>query len=167
MLINHKYNRRAAFFYAARWWNDRNPKYYDFADIGGDCTNFISQCVFAGSGVMNYTPTFGWYFQNLHNRTASWTGVEYFYNFMIANTGDGPHMSVVDISQIQIGDIIQLGDMTGSFFHSLFVTDVGRFPSESNILVATHSFDEWMRPLDSYGYNVARFLHVNGVNMTI
>ena len=55
-----EYDRRAAVAYARKWAFTRNPEYYDFNGIGGDCTNFASQCVFAGAGFMNRTPTFGW-----------------------------------------------------------------------------------------------------------
>ena len=53
MLIETGYDRRRAVEYALRWALSRNPEYYDFEDIGGDCTNFVSQCLFAGCGVMN------------------------------------------------------------------------------------------------------------------
>ncbi|MDE6790670.1 MAG: amidase domain-containing protein, partial [Clostridia bacterium] len=69
-----EYDRRAAVAYARRWAFSRNPNYFDFSNLGGDCTNFASQCVYAGSGIMNYTPVFGWYYISADNRTASWTG---------------------------------------------------------------------------------------------
>ena len=62
MLIDTPYDRDAAVAYARRWALSRNPLYYDFEDIGGDCTNFASQCLFAGAGVMNFTPVTGWYY---------------------------------------------------------------------------------------------------------
>ena len=52
---------------------DGNPKYYNFQNIGGDCTNFASQVLYAGSGIMNYTPTFGWYYINVNDRAPAWT----------------------------------------------------------------------------------------------
>lgn len=61
-MIFMEYNRANAVAYAKKWAYGRNPKYYDFSDLGGDCTNFASQCIYAGSGVMNYTPTYGWYY---------------------------------------------------------------------------------------------------------
>ena len=56
------YNRERAVEYAHKWAFSRNPRYYDFQNIGGDCTNFASQVIYAGCGEMNYTPTFGWYY---------------------------------------------------------------------------------------------------------
>ena len=52
------YDRSAAVLYAHQWAYGRNPAFYDYENVGGDCTNFASQCVFAGSGVMNFTPDF-------------------------------------------------------------------------------------------------------------
>ncbi|MBQ3571404.1 MAG: amidase domain-containing protein, partial [Clostridia bacterium] len=42
------YNRQNAVEYAKKWALKRNPKYYNFDNIGGDCTSFASQCLFAG-----------------------------------------------------------------------------------------------------------------------
>jgi len=39
------YNRNKAIEYAHKWSHGRNPVYYDFDNIGSDCTNFISQCL--------------------------------------------------------------------------------------------------------------------------
>ena len=44
------YDRKAAVLYAHQWAYGRNPAYYDYEELGGDCTNFASQCIFAGSG---------------------------------------------------------------------------------------------------------------------
>ena len=56
-----KYNREQAIDYAKKWAYKRNPRYYNYDPLGGDCTNFISQCVYAGSKVMNYNKVYGWY----------------------------------------------------------------------------------------------------------
>ena len=42
------YDRRAAVLYAHRWAYGRNPAFYDYEHLGGDCTNFASQCIYAG-----------------------------------------------------------------------------------------------------------------------
>ena len=43
------YDRSAAVTYAHRWAFGRNPRYYNFDELGGDCTNFASQCLYAGA----------------------------------------------------------------------------------------------------------------------
>ena len=81
------YDRGKAVAYAKRWAFSRNPDFLDFQGLGGDCSNFVSQCLFAGCGVMNYTPTYGWYYIDSNRRTASWTGVSYLYSFLVSNRG--------------------------------------------------------------------------------
>ena len=48
-----KYNREQACEYAKKWAYKRNPKYYNFDAVGGDCTSFVSQCIYAGIKEMN------------------------------------------------------------------------------------------------------------------
>ena len=158
MLIDTPYDRDAAVAYARRWALSRNPLYYDFEDIGGDCTNFASQCLFAGAGVMNFTPVTGWYYVSANDRTASWTGVEYLFDFLTHNEGPGPRASVVPKSAAQPGDIVQLGGPEGRFYHSPVIVAVS--PS---ILMCAHTYDALDRPLDTYVFARARFLHLEGV----
>lgn len=112
------YNRNKAINYARRWALDRNPNFYDFRDIGGDCTNFVSQCVYAGAGIMNYTPLMGWYYRSSYDRTGSWTGVEYLYNFLVANHSVGPFGHEVLLEEVEPGDIVQFGTQAGWFYHT-------------------------------------------------
>ena len=41
-----KHNRLNAVNYAKKWALSRNPDFYNFDLLGGDCTNFISQCIY-------------------------------------------------------------------------------------------------------------------------
>ncbi len=152
------YDRNAAVAYARRWALSRNPAYYDFQNIGGDCTNFASQCIFAGAGVMNYTPTMGWYYRSINDRAPAWSGVQYLHNFLVNNRTVGPYGSVVPQEKAQPGDIVQLGTREGNFYHSPVIIAV-----KPQILVAAHTFDAIDRPLSSYSYDTARFIHIEGV----
>lgn len=153
------YNRHSAVEYAKRWAFGRNPQFYDFSNLGGDCTNFASQCIYAGAGIMNFTPVFGWFYKNANDRTASWTGVEYLYNFLTTNDGVGPFAEEVDVDKLEIGDIVQLGRITGDFYHSPVVIGFRR----GQILIAAHSYDAFGRPLSSYNAAVTRGIHILGV----
>ena len=42
------YNPTAAISYAEQWAYRRNPQYHDYSNEGGDCANFVSQCLIAG-----------------------------------------------------------------------------------------------------------------------
>ena len=154
-----EYDRTAATLYAKQWAYKRNPAFYDFSNLGGDCTNFASQCIYAGAKIMNYTPTYGWFYTNLNSRTPSWTGVEYLYNFLTSNDGVGPFAKEVPLTELQPGDIVQLGRETGDFYHSPFVVRV----ANGQIYVAAHSYDAYNKPLSSYNFARARGIHISGV----
>ncbi len=154
-----RYDRSKVYEYAEKWAFGRNPAYYNFENIGGDCTNYASQCIYAGASVMNYTPGMGWYYKSLNDRTPSWSGVGYLYNFLVNNKGAGPFAEEIPLEKLEVGDIVQLGRSTGDFYHSPVVTRIER----GNIFVAAHSYDVFDRPLDSYNYERVRGLHVLGV----
>lgn len=158
------YDREKAVSYAHKWAYGRNPQYYNFERLGGDCTNFASQVLYAGSGVMNPKPTFGWYYYSLNNRAPAWTGVDFLYKFLVKNQGIGPVAVEADIAEVEPGDIVQLSFDGLVFSHSPTIVSVGAMPTPSNILVATHSFDADNRPLDTYPYVSIRYLHITHVN---
>lgn len=151
------YDRAAAVEYARKWAFSRNPLFTDFAGIGGDCTSFVSQCLLAGCCAMNFTPVFGWYYIDSVRRTPSWTGVEYFYNFLTTNTGAGPFASVVSPREVLPGDVVQLAK-GGDWYHTLLVSSV----ENGQIRVAAHTIDAFDRPLSTYEYGQDRFLSIRG-----
>ncbi len=161
-----EYDRTAAVAYARKWAFSRNPLYYDFTGQGGNCTNFVSQCVYAGCGQMNFTPIFGWYYISPEDRAAAWTGVEFFYNFMTNNAnpedpvgdGLGPFAREAGAGELLPGDVIQLGREEGDFYHTLIVTGFSR----RGYLVAAQSDNALDRPLYTYSFRRIRFLHILG-----
>lgn len=163
MLVIKPYEREKARLYAERWAFSQNPIFGNFRGIGGNCTNFVSQSVYAGSCVMNETPTFGWYYKSLEDRSPSWTGVEYFYNFIVSNAGVGPFGKEVSADALEIGDVIQLGREGEGYYHSLIT--VG-FDGEE-ILIATQTDDAYRRPLSSYNYDFARYIKIIGVRLEV
>ena len=161
------YNRDKAVAYAHRWAFGRNPAYYDYENLGGDCTNFASQCIYAGSGVMNFTPTFGWYYHSGNQKAPAWTGVPYLYNFLIrknlSKTAPGPFGKVCALQDLLPGDLVQLSFGGETFHHSPVVVSVRTPVSAENILLAAHTYDADNRPLSSYVFEKARFIHISGV----
>ena len=160
MLQQIKYDRTSAVEYAKKWAFKRNPRYFDFEDLGGDCTNFVSQCIYSGCRVMNYTKTYGWYYLSINNRAPAWTGSKYLYDFLIKNKEAGPIAIVSNAYSIEPGDVIQLGNENNDYYHSLIVVNI----EKSQIFVASHSVDSYMRLLDTYNFKNIRFLHIIGAN---
>ena len=163
MLATKEYDRMRALAYARRWAFSRNPLFNDYTGFGGDCINFTSQCLLAGSLVMNETPTFGWYYKSDTDRAPAWTGVEPFFRFLTENDGAGPYGRAVEEAEVQPGDFVQLGRSEDDFYHSLLIMETG----EGGITVAAHTDDAFLRPLSSYTYNLARFIHIDGVRVPL
>lgn len=157
------YNRGAAVEYARKWALSRNPVYYDYELLGGDCTNFCSQCVYAGARVMDYRQTFGWYYKSANDKSPSWTGVEFLYNYLTRkNPTPGPWGYETTIENIRPGDIVQMSFGLGRFSHSPFIIAVlPEVVTLDSILVAAHSEDSLDRPLSTYSFTDIRFIRIS------
>lgn len=160
-MLKINYNNASAVQYAQRWALSRNPDFYYYSEIGGDCTSFASQCVYAGCGVMNYTPTFGWYYISPNNKSPSWSGVEYFYNFMTENTGIGPFGETALLEDLVPGDIIQLA-RNDRFYHTLVLTMIKFNGENREYYVSAHDVDAYRRNLNTYSYETLRGIHILG-----
>lgn len=158
-----RYDREAAIRYAHLWALDRNPKYYDFENLGGDCTNFCSQVLHAGGCPMNNTKEVGWYYYSLNNRTPSWTGVEFFYRFITNNRGIGPKSREVSPREIELGDVIQLDFPHNAPFNHCLIVVANPEPGNINrILISCHTVDRDNYPLVYYNWRAIRYLHIIG-----
>ncbi len=170
MLITKPYQRDRAVEYAKTWALRRNPLFIDFTGIGGNCTNFVSQCLLAGSCVMNYTRDFGWYYISPDDRAPAWSSVEFFYDFITEqpsfasqNGGIGPYGREVARETAELGDVIQYANRSGDWYHTVIITGF----DNNEIFVSAQSNDALDRPLSSYNFTNARFLHIDGVRFEI
>ncbi len=162
MLYNSYYDRLAAVAYALRWAYDRNPRYYDFEDIGGDCTNFVSQCLFSGCRTMNYSQNNGWYYITQDDRSPSWTGVAFLREFLLTNKGTGVYGAETDLSELSAGDVILLENSNGTPYHAVIVSSVMFPPVPENIRICSHSFDRRNEPLTVYDHRYAQGIKILG-----
>ncbi|MBR7100884.1 MAG: amidase domain-containing protein [Clostridia bacterium] len=159
MILEKEYLRENAVMYARKYAFARNPLFTTFEGLGGNCTNFVSQCILAGSCVMNFTPVYGWYYLSLNRRSPSWSGVEFFYDFMTGNRDVGPFGREVGRELVEIGDAVQLADETGDFYHTLIVSKI----ENGEIYICANTNDALDKPLSQYVYTTDRFIHIDGV----
>ena len=169
MIITKRYNRENAVKYAKNWALSRNPLFTDYTDLGGNCTNFVSQALLAGSCVMDRSDPFGWFYESDLDRSPSWTGVEFLYNYLVGAEGypsndsrPGPYGREVGAMSVTLGDVVQLY-RAGRYYHTLIIT--GFVPND--ILVSAHSNDALDRRLSLYQAEGARFIHIDGVRLSI
>ncbi len=151
------YNRRNAVAYAHKWALGANPDFYHFGGIGGDCTNFISQCLLAGGGEMIDSQD-GWFYFSKDYRSPSWTSVEALQKFLLDKSA-GLFASISEIASLEEGDIIQLRQNKERFNHTLIITK----KSESGIYVCAHSNDALDKNLNDYFFIERIGLHIEGV----
>ncbi|MGI6238198.1 MAG: amidase domain-containing protein [Christensenellales bacterium] len=153
-----EYDRPRATAYAARWAFERNPNYMDFSLLGGDCTSFASQCLYAGSGVMNYTPDTGWYYLSPGRYAPAWSGVKFFNRFLTENRGVGPFGKIVAPEALLPGDFLQLGNEL-RYYHTLIVLS----NEDGDIRIAAHTIDSYDRSVSTYQFTRMRPIHILGV----
>lgn len=170
MIVYKPYNRARAVEYARKWALSRNPLFTNFAGQGGDCTNFVSQCIYAGSCEMNFTADYGWYYISPENRAPAWSSVEFFYDFMTGspafstqNGNIGPYGIEVDASGVFEGDVVQLADESGDFYHTLLITGF----ASGDTLVSAHTNDALDKPLSTYNFGSLRYIHIEAVRLNV
>lgn len=102
-LADH-YDRRQAVRYAERWWNEYNPAYKKFTK---DCTNYISQCLFAGGAKMHGAPKpeLGWWYEG-ENWSYSWA-LAHSLRWYLSGASSGLMGEEVDAAEkLLLGDVI-------------------------------------------------------------
>ena len=155
--------------YARRWALDRNPEYLDFDELGGDCTNYVSQILSAGGCPMDKTPIFGWYYIDGSDKSPSWTGVEQLYKYLLKEKEYGIVAREIGLNEVEAGDIVQLSFNGKTFQHTPFIVSVTRNTDHSvsydRIKICAHSFDSENRPLDTYKWRNIRFIRILGYTL--
>ncbi|WP_071459001.1 amidase domain-containing protein [Bacillus massilinigeriensis] len=116
-----KYNRLKAVQYAERWWNENNPAFFSFGD---DCTNYISQCLYAGGAPMHGYPKRGdgWWMKN-NDWSYSWTVANALRIYLSRPKFGLKTKEMESAEQLLLGDIICYdfnGD--GRYDHTTIVT---------------------------------------------
>lgn len=121
------YKREEAVAYAERWWKEPNPA-YELFEV--NCTNYVSQCLFAGQAPMNYTGRreSGWWYKGRSNGrelwSFSWAVADSLQRYLPRPRGAGVQAEEVDSPDaLQLGDVICYDwDGTGRFGHNTIVT---------------------------------------------
>nr|WP_255654641.1 amidase domain-containing protein [Cohnella sp. REN36] len=162
------YRREAAAAYAERWWDKPNPGYEEFEV---NCTNYVSQCLFAGGAPMNYTGKreLGWWYKGHSNGREHWS-----YSWAVANSlqrflsvprGYGLRAVAVDSpDKLMLGDVICYDwDGNDQFRHNTVVTAFtpeGMPLVNANTVPSRHRYWDYR---DSYAWTEQtryRFYHI-------
>lgn len=146
----------------------------NYESLGGDCTNFVSACLYNGGIPMDYngsSNTTKWYYKSSSNRVPSWTGAEAFHQYLLNNNNNsssntGLYATQTIRSALQEGDVVQNSKTTAG--HSMiiskatFITGV----AYKDHLICQRSTVKKGRlrdvPLSSKGYTAAAYYKING-----
>lgn len=156
------YDRSAAVDYADQWWTDRNPEWgnFDPPNGGGDCTNYVSQVIYAGAGhQMDQTGWYKWYYNGYNDRSPSWTDVGELYSYLIGNSPDpynaiGPSGGSVAPCSVRRGDVVQLSADGDYWTHSMAVVWT-YYPNQCwdlSYITANSHYDNGQQDYDRYHY---------------
>ncbi|WP_310939873.1 amidase domain-containing protein [Clostridium sp. SHJSY1] len=133
--------------YARKYALNYNKSYKNFDNTGGDCTNFVSQCLHEGG-----LP----YSLNWKPYTTTWIRVNelYYYALKIG-------FNSTDFSAMNTSDIIQFHSIKKGFFsHSGIISEI--LPN-NDCLYCCHSFDKLDYPLSEVYplfYNKIRIINI-------
>lgn len=142
--------------YALKWANSFNSNYNNYDGNGGDCTNFVSQCLEAGglaqkkpssipSGVMGTTS----YWYSVKPKVSTpWIRVADFHSYWAPKVPDANYAGDTTVSNNgNIGDIVQIrhaGTLTR--WHSMIITK----KDSQQVYLTGHSVPRKDYPISSY-----------------
>lgn len=180
--VNSEYNRQNAADYAVQYARKPgNSSYasYGSSELGGDCTNFVSQVLKGGSMSFHGTKgqnrnTIDWYYYGPNvppatsPRTSSWTGAKQFLEHWGTLNGTGGQKAYQQVSytkaeaianfdriytELWKGDILQFCNSTGAPYHSIVIWNYGTPNGVKTMNFAQHSTDagtwDWALDLES------------------
>lgn len=121
------YSPSAAIQYADRYWSNYNPAYPNCNSIGGDCCNFVSQCLYAGGIPIDSTWKSG---------TSSWQYCPSFYTYF-----SGKYEVIINPTDSQVKEgnpVLYYSASKGRWSHAAICTG---HDSSGNALVSAHNSD--------------------------
>lgn len=148
-----KYNNDRAVRYALTYALKPNPEFSFFPgrdDGGGDCTNFMSQCLKAGGAPFAFDSSPWWYSRKSINPkndkwSVSWAVAHSLYwTLKVRNQSKLAGLKareVKDMQQLELGDIIQYEDKNGVIYHSAMVTAFANEKGAKVPLITQHSIN--------------------------
>ncbi len=140
------YNYAAMATYAEKYWKNYNTAYRRFNSAGGDCTNYISQSLYAGGWkhATASTEDYDTWWYGTSSQSDTWVGVnEWSWFTQTAKRTT----ALANAYQMDIGDVLQVDfDKDGAKDHTMITS----YRSTSGVPYLTyHDTDTYRRSLSS------------------
>lgn len=168
-----RYSRRNAVDYALTYALHPNPEYRYFlvaGNLGGDCSNFISQCLYAGGAPMDFGSQRPWWYKksprgNMNDTwSISWAVAHSLYWCLkVRNELKLPGLKgeeVPDDSLMQLGDVIQFEDFNGMVYHSGIVTSFAVEGGRKVPLISHHTYNAINVPYTEHSAKKIHFMKI-------
>ncbi len=131
----YSYDGSKAGNYAAKYALSYNFSYSNYNGRGGDCTNFVSQCIYAGGIPTDAT----W-----KKDSNAWIRVTELRNWLVKKRYA---KEFTWQSNGKEGDLVQLYNSSNGWYHSLIITYKR---TDGQLFVSSHSADYYNRALANY-----------------
>lgn len=184
------YDRDKAYDWAHTYWDNYSPAYVNLGAQkweGGDCTNFVSQCLKAGGANNDKTGSYQWFYDSkgtakTTNDSYSWTWSTSrgFNNIILGNykfneygpkgtekviMGDANYDGTFG-QFLTYGDIVQYQwSPSAKITHTAIIVNMVYNSSKERYepVIAEHTYDSWSTPWTNNAYKT-HFVHITGVN---
>lgn len=140
------YSRNSAVNYALTYGANPNPRYRYFKEyqqLGGDCTNFISQCLHAGGAPFDYNFKIQWWYNSSGSWSPAWAIAHSLYWYLKEkNRLDSPGLKgqeVSDIRLLQTGDLIMYESYRNVIYHAAMITNIIKEGNSFTPLITQHT----------------------------
>lgn len=168
------YNRSAAVTYARNNALSTNgiAGFYNYETAHGDCTNFVSACLYKGGIPMDTSGTNKWYYNSYGSRALAWICAEDFHQYLLKNnptttsSNAGLYARQSTLSSLREGDIVQNSKTTAG--HSMIISKATFITGAAykDHLICQRSTTKSGRlkdyPLASKGYTSAGYYKICG-----
>lgn len=155
MYLRSKFNRDEAVRYALTYAKNPNPYYRYFSSSeysGGDCSNFVSQCLRAGGAPMDFTSQRPWWYNNKGTSpvkddswSTSWAVAHSLYWCLIVRGNlklpglKGEELKALE--DLELGDII-IYEKGNVMYHSAIITSFVKEGNKKVPRISQHSFND-------------------------
>ncbi len=173
---DNAYDCAAAVEYAHLHAQERSQDWDDYGRYGGNCQNFVSQCLLAGGIPMDIRGNYIWKWYgttpNEYNtaagRSAAWSSVESFREYVVGNRGGFGLVAEVDAPYFsgQEGDLLEMGPGGDVWKHTVIITGLVKDDRGNTVdyLVDSNTADLRNYPAGAYSYTDLSLVRIAGWN---
>ncbi|MCB2294414.1 amidase domain-containing protein [Clostridium algoriphilum] len=166
--MQNKYDRESAKNYAVKFAIVPNNKYIFLNYIngnGGDCTNFVSQCLKAGGAPLDYNNIRPWWYELRGSGSICWSVAHALYWYLKVNQSTNRNVvkgiEIEDRHKLDIGDLVFYENYSNVIFHSAIITSFIDVYGNKEPRISQHSYNQLDETYEkSYAYKKAHFLKI-------